>query len=519
MFFPLFLAPWHPHFESESIEKCGVDEEFYQCTPNCKNTCENIQNPTALCQCGPPGCFCKRGLVKRADGKCVPPNQCPAKCGKDEQYYQCTPSCKNTCENFHNPRVRCRCGPPGCFCREGLVRRADGKCVSPNQCPARCGVDEQYYECTPTCKSTCDNFANLSIPCSCAPPGCSCKKGLIRRADGKCVRPNQCPVKCAVDEQYYTCTPLCKNTCENFDNPRVRCQCGPPGCFCRAGLVRRADGKCVRPNQCPVKCGTNERYYQCTPSCKNTCENFYNPGVRCQCGPPGCFCRDGLVRRSDGRCIIPSQCPAKCSVDEEGLVKTEDGRCVNPTQCIKKPSRCQENAEYLTCGPSCRPTCKNPYTGSCPTRCVPGCFCKPGFVESHDGRCVHLERCEKRCQYPEEEFQECGTTCPETCENRGHPHPGSCPFRCNRGCFCKKGLVRTKEGTCVPLSDCPGSTVITPVIVGPIRIQPHPVPAPRSLPDDCYGCPDRSQCSIHCRSQGSYTGICVGDRQLHCKCL
>ncbi|GFW21189.1 hypothetical protein TNCV_1948131 [Trichonephila clavipes] len=380
---------------------------------------------------------------------------------------------------------------------------------------ARCGVDEQYYECTPTCKSTCDNFANLSIPCTCGPPGCSCKKGLIRRADRKCVRPNQCPVKCAVDEQYYACTPLCKNTCENFDNPRVRCQCGPPGCFCRAGLreaearirwpeeeaearirwpeeeaearirwpEEEVEARIRRPEEeeeagirwpevqhqrmvtsAPqasteiqkngiqdkgIKCGVNERYYQCTPSCKNTCENFNNPGVRCQCGPPGCFCREGLVRRSDGRCIIPSQCP-------------------------EKPSRCQENAEYLTCGPSCRPTCKNPYTGSCPARCVPGCFCKPGFVEDHDGRCVHLERCEKRCQYPEEEFQECGTTCPETCENRSHPHPGRCPFRCNRGCFCKKGLVRTKEGTCVPLSDCPGRTIITPVIVGPIRIQPHP---------------------------------------------
>ncbi|PRD35666.1 UNVERIFIED_CONTAM: Muc6 [Trichonephila clavipes] len=178
-------------------------------------------------------------------------------------------------------------------------------------------------------------------------------------------------VKCGVNERYYQCTPSCKNTCENFNNPGVRCQCGPPGCFCREGLVRRSDGRCIIPSQCPAKCGDNEEYYLCPPSCKNTCENYTNPNVQCQCGSPGCFCK-------------------------RGLVKTEDGRCAYPTQCIKKPSRCQENAEYLTCGPSCRPTCKNPYTGSCPARCVPGCFCKPGFVEDHDGRCVHLERCEKR---------------------------------------------------------------------------------------------------------------------------
>ncbi|GFW21184.1 transposable element Tcb1 transposase [Trichonephila clavipes] len=120
------------------IVQCGRDEQYYTCTPSCKNTCENCTNPAAKCACGPPGCFCREGLVKRADGKCLLPSQCPKRCSVDEEYYQCTPSCKNTCKNFRNPTALCQCGPPGCFCKRGLVKRADGKCVLPNQCPVGC---------------------------------------------------------------------------------------------------------------------------------------------------------------------------------------------------------------------------------------------------------------------------------------------------------------------------------------------------------------------------------------------
>ncbi|GBN77282.1 hypothetical protein AVEN_172703-1 [Araneus ventricosus] len=191
----------------EPQPKCATDEQFYECTPNCKNTCENIYNPEAKCQCGPPGCFCKEGLVKREDGKCVPPEQCEVtpqpECNANEQFYECTPSCRNTCENFANPAARCYCGPPGCFCKEGLVKRADGKCVPPNQCHVKpqpeCGADEQFYECKPSCKNTCSHFFNPGVKCRCAPPGCFCKKGLVKRSDGKCVPPSECPGECFAD--------------------------------------------------------------------------------------------------------------------------------------------------------------------------------------------------------------------------------------------------------------------------------------------------------------------------------
>ncbi|GIZ02060.1 uncharacterized protein CEXT_77471 [Caerostris extrusa] len=131
------------------------------------------------------------------------------------------------------------------------------------------------------------------------------------------------------------------------------------------------------------------------------------------------------------------------------------------------------------------------------------------FVEDSDGKCVHLEHCSKNCRHPDEEFQECGKSCPDTCENKGHPLSKSCPYRCNRGCFCKEGLYRTKEGTCVPLKDCPVEVTTVPTPKNPPAVK---------LPDDCHGCPDRSACDVFCKTMGVYTGLCTGEGHLHCRC-
>lgn len=68
----------------------------------------------------------------------------PEKCKSDEQYYTNKPDCKNTCENYNNPGVRCAAGKPGCFCKEGLVKRKDGKCVKPENC-SETGKQESMF--------------------------------------------------------------------------------------------------------------------------------------------------------------------------------------------------------------------------------------------------------------------------------------------------------------------------------------------------------------------------------------
>ncbi|GBN77280.1 hypothetical protein AVEN_172701-1 [Araneus ventricosus] len=182
-----------------------------------------------------------------------------------------------------------------------------------------------------------------------------------------------------------------------------------------------------------------------------------------------------------------------------------------------KPASCPENAEFSTCGPSCRPTCKDPYPAPCSGSCVKGCFCKSGFVEDTDGRCVRMTDCSKKCLLPGEEFQECGSTCPDTCENRGRPPPGSCPYRCNRGCFCKKGLYRTKSGQCVPLKDCDRQRHFT-TKSKPITKRENTDALAVTVPDDCHGCPNREECEAYCKSFGDFIGLCTGADRLHCRC-
>lgn len=119
---------------SLSEQPCGEDEEMYDCKPFC-----NLCNPPRICpRICIKGCFCKKGLVLSDDGKCIEKSQCgkrPPICKANEQYYDCIPSCTNTCENFGRKDVACPAiCTSGCFCKEGLVKRGDGQCVTPDNC-------------------------------------------------------------------------------------------------------------------------------------------------------------------------------------------------------------------------------------------------------------------------------------------------------------------------------------------------------------------------------------------------
>ncbi len=53
-----------------------------------------------------------------------------------------------------------------------------------------------------------------------------------------------------------------------------------------------------------------------------------------------------------------------------------------------------------------------------------------------------------------EEFNECGTACPTTCENMKQG-PIACIKICKSGCFCKSPYVRSElSGQCVLTKDC-----------------------------------------------------------------
>ncbi|GIX68940.1 zonadhesin [Caerostris extrusa] len=69
------------------------------------------------------------------------------------------------------------------------------------------------------------------------------------------------------------------------------------GCFCRDGFVRDSSGKCILPQLCPVVCKENEIFQNCSSPCQRTCESMRKPLSPCTLPcVKGCSCKPGHVR-------------------------------------------------------------------------------------------------------------------------------------------------------------------------------------------------------------------------------
>lgn len=118
-------------------------------------------------------------------------------------------------------------------------------------------------------------------------------------------------------------------------------------------------------------------------------------------------------------------------------------------------NECGDNEEYLKCGSTCPPMCDDmvyPLPKSpkrCPKMCVQGCFCKRGLYRTKDNKCVKPNQC---CGN-NEAFTDCGSACVETC----HDKREICTEQCVAGCFCRRNYVRTNNSTgssCIRHNQC-----------------------------------------------------------------
>ncbi|KAF9287786.1 hypothetical protein BGZ68_001257 [Mortierella alpina] len=200
-----------------------------------------------------------------------------------------------------------------------------------------------------------------------------------------------------------------------------------------------------------TKCKENEVYNRYGTACPPTCERP-NPSVCTLNIVSGCFCKDGLVRAKDGSCVPLKSCKAP---SKPILFPGPD------------PSECKVYEVFSRCSGHCDLTCENPKVAICNKMCVEGCICKPGLVRAKDGSCIPVKSCKapsKPIQFPVptpsdcksyEVFSSCGGHCDLTCEN---PKVAICNRMCVKGCICKPGLVRAKNGACVRKSSCKAAT-------------------------------------------------------------
>ncbi|GFT45325.1 zonadhesin [Nephila pilipes] len=472
---------------------CGEHEEFKECGTACPTSCANLITPNVCRKQCVRGCFCVPGYIRGPDGKCILPQFCPLVCKENEEFKQCGSACPITCATVANPPAPCPLPcTRGCCCKPGFVRGPDGNCILPALCPVVCGAYEEFKECGTACPATCNNnTVTLPCPAICV-KGCFCRDGYVRDPLGKCVLPTSCPVVCKENEEFKQCGSACPHTCDSLSRPPTPCtlQC-VKGCFCKPGYVRDPTGKCILPNFCPVVCGENEEFLECGTACPTNCSNRFHERVCAAVCVKGCFCKKGFIRGPGGKCISPTLCPVVCKENEvfqqcgsacqrtcenlgkplgvctlqcvkgcfckPGYVRNQKGLCVLPNFC---PVVCGENEEFKECGTACPRTCSNRTEHRpCPAVCVKGCFCRDGYVRDPSGKCVLPRFCPVVCKV-NEVFQECGPACPNTCDSLGKSD-SPCPARCVKGCFCKSGYVRNRDGNCILPNFCPVGALLS----------------------------------------------------------
>ncbi len=149
------------------------------------------------------------------------------------------------------------------------------------------------------------------------------------------------------------------------------------------------------------------------------------------------------------------QCVPGCFCKNGFIRQTVDkSQCVPRSQCS-----CRVNEYFNDCGSVCPDTCAA-RSQSCTKQCVPDCFCNNGFVRLNNqsgSSCIpELECNNSLCHDPNAEYTECGSACPRTCHDERNPSRNFkvCRTKCQRGCFCKKGFVLGENGKCVKPEVC-----------------------------------------------------------------
>ncbi|KAF9417866.1 hypothetical protein HW555_005163 [Spodoptera exigua] len=497
---------------------CGGDANAVSgCGVNCGRYCSNYKETDIFCPavCYPNACDCREGyVVDDSTGKCVHPSDCVS-CNGD---HNAEPGCDQDCsERCPGPEPdECVCNKDSCKCKDGYVYDPKTKkCVRLESCKPPCGKHEVLSNCSNGgCGPwTCDD---VGFPTGCVKMdqkyckvGCVCEEGYVRQ-NGTCIPATECP-SCGGDPNAELgCGGNCGRLCSNYKEQNVSCttECRINACDCKKGFVYDEEqGKCVHPKNCIKKCtGKNEEYVSCPQTCPpQTCESI-GKVYHCPMRPineedckGACQCKEGYYRNKIGECISEKECK-KCQGPheyfscggacdnvcetiheqnqthcpivniqcnrmcycEKGYARDKNNTCIPIEDCPPKQPRCEENEVFSNCtNGGCDPrNCSQlgkpvPCVKMNPDDCIKGCICKEGYLRARNGTCVPIDKCDN-CNRPNEHYESCPPSCPpQTCESIGRKY--KCPITtavCKGACRCDKGYYRNKIGECILKEDC-----------------------------------------------------------------
>jgi len=184
----------------------------------------------------------------------------------------------------------------------------------------------------------------------------------------------------------------------------------------------------------------------CFPSenCEYVDATFDQNGCQTSCGTLKCGC---LVMD----CFPPENCEYVDATFDHNGCQTSCGTlkcgclvmdCFPPKNCQYVDATFDQNGCQTSCGT---------------LKCCPVMDCFPPPNCQYVGAPVDQYGCQTGCGTlkctcpPGEEFKQCGTACPATCDK---PNPGFCSKQCVSGCFCKEGLLRNSDGWCQTADQC-----------------------------------------------------------------